>query len=100
MSDPLPWVNGIPDRPGAGAWQRYLADQVLGRAFAHGPRRATHVSQSVLGIPHSLYWFVGICHEMYEGAVVAEWDVIGDLAAANGGLCPFDSGGLAHGHFV
>ncbi len=55
---------------------------------------STGGAEALLGIPASVYWYVASPHAMYTGGAISLWDP-DDLANAEGGVCPFDTGGLA-----
>jgi hypothetical protein len=96
----LLWVNGIPERPGSADWMRYLADQILGQTGLHPPRRVTAEAENGLGIGRCVYWFVGSAVETYTGEATGLWQPTAALTDGEGGLCPFDTGGLWHQRFT
>jgi hypothetical protein len=96
----LTWVNGVPARPGEPSWMRYLSDVILGDLSHHAPRDSTRAAETGLGLSHSMYWYIGTAIEAYSGDVVGVWDPQPALTLAEGGTCPFDTGGLWHGRFT
>lgn len=95
----LLWVNGIPERPGSADWMRYLADQILGQTALHPARPVTEEAEDGLGIGRCVYWFVGCAVETYTGEATGLWEPTAVLDDGEGGLCPFDTGGLWHRKF-
>jgi hypothetical protein len=95
----LAWVNGIPERPGFADWMRYLADQILGQTALHPARQVTQEAEVGLGIGRCVYWYVGCAVETYAGEATGLWQPTATLTDGEGGLCPFDTGGLWHRRF-
>jgi hypothetical protein len=75
---------------------RYLADQILGQAALHPARTVTREAENGLGIGRCVYWFVGCAVETYSGEATGLWEPTAALVVGEGGLCPFDTGGLWH----
>lgn len=94
MAD-LPWTNGFPPEKSLDEWAPALM-RVLQHTFEDDVRKpSTSAAEMGLGLPPSVYWYIGSCHANFAGHAVALWQV-GPTAGLDGGICPFDSGGLWH----
>jgi hypothetical protein len=78
---------------------RYLADQVLGEGYRHPGWKPTLEAEAALDLGRCMYWYIGCAIEEYLGEAGALWEPSGAIAVGDGGLCPFDSGGLWHRKF-
>lgn len=97
----LLWVRGLSPRDGPDGrrWEPQLLLLLLGRLSdisGHGTRE----SEARLGLPESTYWFIHRATPAY-GKAISFWAAGFDASAPpSGGICAFDTGGLAMEHIA
>ena len=98
---PAPWVRGLGMRPARPrrSWEEQLALVLLAR-FSDVDGDGTHEAESALEIPDCSYWYAGRASEAYGKAITVWRPEFEDRNAPSGGLCPFDTGGLASGRIL
>lgn len=97
-ADQLAWVHGL--RPGLSGveWRGAVAAIILGQLNALPAGQKTLEAEAGLGLEPSWYWYVARAETAF-GHGVFFWRAQ-DQGWPDGarGVCPFDTGGLWHGH--
>jgi len=94
----VPWVSGLKPRHAYDRWSKAVADILLDLFDSVGKFDTTLEAEAGLGLPPSWYWFVARTDDSY-GFTVFFWSSHGTVwRSDHRGICPFDTGGLWHGH--
>lgn len=94
------WVQGMPESVSDATmtWQAVLHYRLTAQYSHLGSRGKTAETESTLGWPHYVYFFVGRPHPDY-GASVGLHEGPADMAG-EWAVTPFDTGGMVHGRVV
>ena len=96
----FPWVSGLKPGHAFDRSSRAIADILLEKIELFGKSEKTAQAEAGLGLHPSWYWFVARTDDTY-GFAVFFWTSTDELWYADErGICPFDSGGLWHGHVL
>lgn len=92
------WVFGFKNRINADDWYRDVAYIILGN-FESIPRRPnTTIAESGLGIRASWYSYIAKAVALYGNGLFFLQIDPARYGLGDGGICPFDSGGIWWGH--
>ncbi len=91
------WVRGLREpRSEFDDWRKVVAELLRvspGRSAT--PTASTSASERGYRIPPCWYWYVARTEKLFGHAVIFFRPILSDdIAKVNGGMCPFDSGGL------
>lgn len=98
--DNAPWVHGIKKKTTGPYVFAHIAS-VVGKRFSDIPRApSSAATETDLAYPPSIYWYLGRADDLY-GSVVFLCEARTETAGeSDGGVCPFDSGGMWTGRIA
>ncbi len=102
FKEPL-WVHGLrseiddPARENE-EWQEVVTKIILGNLEGIISDAGTNEAEIGLGISPSFYWFIARTEEAYGGGIFFDFVDPETCKGIDGGVCPFDTGGLWKGY--
>jgi hypothetical protein len=102
FKEPL-WVHGLrSERNDPGSkneeWEEVVTKMILGNLEGVISEASKNEAEMGFGISPSFYWFISRTDEAYGGGIFFDFVDPEICEGINGGVCPFDTGGLWKGY--
>ena len=91
-----PWVSGLRPKVKGRDWREAVASIILNEMERLPVGEKTAEAEAGLGLKSSLYWYILRAEELFGYAVFLWRANVSDWLPDQGGMSPFDSGGLWH----